>query len=164
MELRTTPPAAARVAAVRGARGGLTLVGYAAVFDSPSEPMPFVETIAPGAFARSLAAPRRDVRMFLNHDQGVVLASRRAGTLRLREDHVGLRVEADLPDSEWGRPVAEALRRGDVHTMSFGFTVPRGGDQWQPDGTRRRLVHVDLLEVSPVTGWAAYPATSASVT
>jgi phage head maturation protease len=35
--------------------------------------------------------------MFVNHDTTQVLASKRAGTLRLSEDSHGLRVEADLP-------------------------------------------------------------------
>jgi hypothetical protein len=36
-------------------------------------------------------------------------------------------------------------------------------DSWNEDLTSRELVEVRLFEVSPVTGWPAYPATSASV-
>ena len=32
----------------------LSFTGYAAVFDSPSQPLPFVETIAQGAFSRKI--------------------------------------------------------------------------------------------------------------
>jgi hypothetical protein len=46
--------------------------------------------------------------------------------------------------------------------MSFGFSVPRGGDSWSEDGSRRTLNQVRLHEASIVT-FPAYEATSASV-
>ena len=143
---------------------GLNFRGYAAVFDSPSEDLGgFTESIAPGAFATSLRRKKGDIRLFLNHDWNIVLGSKGAGTLRLKEDGHGLFADADLPDNEWGRPVRDAVRRGDISSMSFGFTVPKGGDEWTSDRKERRLNDVYLLEVSPVTAWPAYPATSASV-
>ena len=39
---------------IREESDGMVFEGYAAVFDSPSEPLPFIERIAPGAFIRSL--------------------------------------------------------------------------------------------------------------
>lgn len=144
----------------RAAPVGRLFSGYAARFDSPSEPLPFVETIARGAFARSLASGR-DIKAFTNHDDGRLLGTTASGTLRLREDDRGLAVELDLPDTSDGRDVAELTRRGDLYGMSFGFKVQR--DRWSPDGTRRELLDVDLYEVSPVTGWPAYAATSAKV-
>jgi len=47
--------------------------------------------------------------------------------------------------------------------MSFGFTVPRGGDSWSDDRSSRELREVILHEVSVVTGFPAYPETDASV-
>jgi len=55
------------------------------------------------------------------------------------------------------------MRRGVVDSMSFGFTVPRGGDSWSDDGSRRELREITLHEVSVVTGFPAYEATSAAV-
>jgi len=52
------------------------------------------------------------------------------------------------------------MQRGDVHSMSFGFSVPTGGDSWSDDGQSRELREVILHEVSVVTGFPAYPATS----
>jgi uncharacterized protein len=141
---------------------GMTFVGYAAVFNSASEPLPFTERIAPGAFQRSLRS-RNEIKMFVNHDTSRVLASKRAGTMRLVEDAHGLRVEADLPDTSDGRDMATLLRRGDVDSMSFGFSVPRGGDAWSDDGQERELREVRLHEVSIVTGFPAYQATTATV-
>lgn len=140
--------------------GGMTFYGYAAVFDSPSEPLPFTEIIKPGAFAKTLRS-RNEIKLLMNHDTGRVLASRRAGTLRLSEDATGLRVEADLPDTTEGRDLAYLLKRGDITTMSFGFTVPAGGDYWS-DENNRELRDIRLHEVS-VAPFAAYAATAASV-
>jgi hypothetical protein len=55
------------------------------------------------------------------------------------------------------------MQRGDVDSMSFGFSVPRGGDKYSDDGSTRELKEVRLYEVSVVTGFPAYEATTASV-
>jgi HK97 family phage prohead protease len=132
--------------------------GYAAVFNSPSEPLPFIETIAPGAFRRSLKSDSEKL-MLLNHNTDKVLASSKSGTLSLREDERGLYVEAELPETTYGRDLSILMQRGDVHSMSFGFSVPRGGDSWSEDGTSRELREVILHEVS-VVAFPAYPATT----
>lgn len=139
--------------------GGMTFTGYAAVFNAPSEPLPFIERIAPGAFKRSLDS-RNDVKLLWNHDTGIVLGSRRAGTLRLEEDNYGLRVSADLPDTQAGRDAAYLIKRGDVDSMSFGFSVPKGGDEWVSDN-ERVLRSVRLIETS-VVSFPAYSQTAGS--
>jgi HK97 family phage prohead protease len=143
--------------------GGMTFRGYAAVFNSDSQPLPFIEQISPGAFNRTLANRRNNVKMFVNHDDTMVLATTRAATLRLSEDSRGLIAEADLPDTTYGRDLSVLMQRGDVDSMSFGFSVPSGGDQWSNDGGRRTLNEVRLHEVSIVTGFPAYEATTATV-
>lgn len=55
------------------------------------------------------------------------------------------------------------MTAGVVSTMSFGFTVPRGGDKWSGDGAERMLTGINLHEVSVVTGFPAYPQTEAAV-
>jgi phage prohead protease, HK97 family len=144
---------------VREEGDGMTFTGYAAVFDSPSEPLPFIETIQRGAFRKSLRA-RNDIKFLWNHDAGEILGSTRAKTLRLYEDERGLRVEGNLPNTSRGRDVAELLRRGDIDSMSFGFSVIR--DDWSGDGSQRTLKDVRLHEVSLVA-WPAYTATSGTV-
>ena len=143
---------------VREVGEGMRFSGYAAVFNSPSEPLPFTEQIAPGAFRKSLRA-RNDIKFLWNHDTGEILGSTRAGTLTLKEDNYGLRVEGMLPNTSRGRDVAELLRRGDVDAMSFGFSVPQGGDSWSADGTQRTLNSVRLHEISLVA-FPAYAATA----
>jgi len=142
--------------------GGVQFSGYAAVFNSDSEPLPFIERILPSAFDKTLKS-RNNIKMYLNHDSTLVLGSTRAKTLRLSTDTKGLYTEADLPDTSYARDLAEVMRRGDVDSMSFGFSVPRNGDSWSQDGMQRSLKEVRLHEVSVVTGFPAYSATSASV-
>ena len=141
---------------------GMSFTGYAAVFNSDSEPLPFIERIAPGAFKKSLKG-RNTIKMYMNHDSSMLLASTRSKTLRLEEDSKGLLVNADLPDTTVGRDLSVLMKRGDVDSMSFGFSVPSGGDKWSDDGMTRELRQVRLHEVSVVTGFPAYTATSASV-
>jgi HK97 family phage prohead protease len=145
---------------IREVGDGMTFVGYAAKFNSRSENLGgFVETINPGAFKRSLRS-RNDVKLLVNHDSGRVLASTRSGTLRLEEDSIGLKVEADLPNTSDGRDMAELLRRGDLSSMSFGFTVMR--DTWNQEGSERSLESVRLFETS-IVAFPAYQATEANV-
>lgn len=141
---------------------GMTFEGYAAVFNSDSEPLPFTERVAPGAFRRTLRE-RSDIKLLWNHDVGEILGSTRSGSLKLWEDGKGLRVQAQLPDTQRGRDTAELLRSGMVDSMSFGFTVPEGGAEWSEDGRVRTLKSVRLFEVS-IVAFPAYSATAGTAT
>jgi uncharacterized protein len=143
---------------IRETQEGMRFSGYAAVFNSPSEPLPFREKIAPGAFRRSLDS-RNDIKLLWNHDTSEILASSRAKTLVLRETERGLYTEALLPNTSRGRDTAELIRRGDVDSMSFGFSVPAGGDEWSSDGSERTLKSVRLHEVS-IVAFPAYSGTA----
>ena len=142
---------------IRQEGDGMTLRGYAAVFNSPSQPLPFIETIEPGAFRDSLNS-RNEIKLLWNHDTSIVLGSTRAGTLRLSEDERGLYVDADLPDTQAGRDAAVSIQRGDVTGFSFGFRVPVGGDVWA-NASERVLKRVNLHEVSVGVAFPAYLAT-----
>jgi len=141
---------------IRETQDGMTFEGYAAVFNAPSEPLPFTEKIERGAFSRSLKS-RNDVKLLWNHDSGQVLASTRAKTLTLTEDERGLKVTASLPNTTLGRDTAELLKRGDVDSMSFGFSVIK--DTWNAEGNQRTLNAVRLHEVS-IVAFPAYTATA----
>ncbi len=145
---------------VRETEQGMTFSGYAAVFNSDSQPLPFIERIAPGAFRGSLRN-RNDIKLLWNHDTGQVLGSTRAGTLKLTENERGLYVEATLPNTSLGRDTRELIARGDVDSMSFGFTVARNGDEWSSDGSVRTLKRINLHEVS-IVAFPAYTATAGS--
>jgi HK97 family phage prohead protease len=142
---------------IRETADGMSFTGYAAVFNSDSEPLPFIERIAPGAFKRSLQS-RNEVKLLWNHDAGEPLASVRGGTLRLTEDEIGLRVEATLANTTRGRDVAELIRSKTIDSMSFGFSVIK--DSWQ--GDVRTLEAVRLFETS-VVAFPAYSSTAGTI-
>jgi HK97 family phage prohead protease len=136
---------------------GRRLEGYAATFNSEARIADFTETILPGAFADSLDGDR-DILALVDHDSTKLLARTKTGSLELREDDHGLAFGLSLPDTQAGRDVLELAKRGDLGGMSFGFTVPKGGERWQ--GRRRELVDIDLREISVVSAWPAYDGTS----
>jgi HK97 family phage prohead protease len=137
--------------------GVMRLSGYAAVFNDASVPLPFSERIAPGAFRKTLSETP-DVRLLINHE-GLPLARTKNGTLTLSEDEVGLRFDADLPDTTEARDLWTLIQRGDVDQMSFAFRVIR--QKWSADRTERTLTEVSLADgdVSVVT-YPAYPTTT----
>lgn len=137
--------------------GTMTLRGYAAVFNDASVPLPFIETIAPGAFRKTLSETP-DVRLLINHE-GLPLARTKNGTLTLTEDDRGLYMDAQIADTNEGRDLYKLVERGDVDQMSFAFRVIR--QKWSEDRTTRTLTEVSLADgdVSVVT-YPAYPTTT----
>jgi HK97 family phage prohead protease len=137
--------------------GTMTLRGYAAVFNEASVPLPFIETIAPGAFRKTLSETP-DVRLLINHE-GLPLARTKNGTLTLTEDDRGLYMDAIIADTTEGRDLYKLVERGDVDQMSFAFRVIR--QKYNDDRSQRTLTEVSLQDgdVSIVT-YPAYPTTS----
>jgi HK97 family phage prohead protease len=144
---------------MRAEGDGRSFTGYAALFNTPSLPLPFTEYIRPGAFKRSLQSRNR-MMLLWNHDTSNPLASTRNGSLQMVEDERGLKVTATLPDTTLGRDISELVRTGVVDSMSFGFSVKR--DTWTQDGQTRYLEDVTLYEVSLVST-PAYEATAGTV-
>jgi len=144
---------------VRASEDGTKLIGYAAVFDSPSEPLPFTEFVRRGAFTKTLN-DGADVRLLIDHE-GVPLARTKSGTLVLTEDDRGLLVESDLdPMNPDAARLISALRRGDISQMSFAFRTVK--DNWSDDRQTRELREVQLFDVSVVT-FPAYESTVAEL-
>jgi HK97 family phage prohead protease len=110
------------------------LRGLAARFGVRSEDLGgFREVLAKGCFSRSLASGR-EVLMLANHDSGRPLGRRSNGTLSLSETDDGLAFTCEVNmNTSFGRDAYEACLRGDWKEMSFGFTVPDGGDDWDDD-------------------------------
>lgn len=144
--------------------GGPRIHGYAAVFNSPSEDLGgFREIIVPGAFTRALGGG--NVPLLIEHD-GLPLADTRTGSLSLTQDGHGLAIEARLdPTDPDVQRVLPKLRLGTLRSMSFGFSIPRGGDKWAKNGTKvvRSITDIKrLYDVSVVTT-PAYPETSVAL-
>lgn len=153
LEFRTAEPDSGSVG---------SYAGWAIRYDSPSLPLPFIEQFKPGAFTRSLKS-RNDVRMYVNHNETMLIGSTRAKTLRIQDRPEGLWIEGDLPDTTVGRDLRVLMERGDVYQQSIGFAVPRGGDDWSADYSKRSVREAKLFDSSIVTGVAAHPSATAGV-
>ena len=149
---------------VRETEEGRSLEGYFAVFGQTYKVWDgWEETIAPGAFARTLAGGG-DVKALWNHDSNIVLGSTANSTLSLAEDEIGLygKVLINENDQDAVNAYARVLR-GDVDGCSFGFDIKDMEEWWDEMGVyHTRITEVDpLYEVSPCT-FPAYEATSIS--
>ena len=140
--------------------------GYASVFNSRSKDLGgFTEIIDPAAFNGVIE--RSDVLALLNHDQdrGVLARSRKGvGSLTLTVDERGLHYSFDAPNTALGNELVEGLKRGDISTSSFAFTV--AGERWDKDEDGRyvrTITQIDkLYDVSPVYN-EAYEDTSVAL-
>lgn len=120
-------------------RDGLTLEGYAAVFDKETEirsPFEgnFIERISRGAFRKTL----RENKPVMQFDHGM---DSRTGTVpigvydELREDDKGLYVKGHIFDNELVKPIADAVRAKAVTGMSVRMRVTR--DEWTDNKGKR---------------------------
>ena len=143
----------------RDENGELHISGYFAVFNSNYDIGPGMsESIAPGAFLESL---NDDVRALTNHDSTLVLGRTTAGTLRLREDEIGLwgDIVINAKDTD-ALNTRERVLRGDVNQCSFGFEILDENTEIREDGSVHWTIRkVKLYEVSVCT-FPAYEATN----
>lgn len=143
---------------------GHVITGHAAVFNSLSEELwPGVrEKIMAGAFSAVL---KDDVRLLFNHDANQVLGRTKSGTLTLSQDAVGLRIKADVPDTQAARDLGVLMGRRDVDGMSFSFEVDAAdvrNEKVDEQNSIDTILKVKRLwDVSVVT-YPAYPAAAAS--
>lgn len=139
--------------------GNPTIEGYFAVFNSIYEIAPgMTESLAPGAFSRSLAG---DIRALTNHDTTLVLGRTRAHTLELREDEHGLWGKITVnPNDRGAMDLYERVKRGDVDQCSFGFEIVNQETDFRDDGSIHWTIKdVNLFEVSACT-FPAYQETN----
>lgn len=143
---------------VRAAITGNTLTGHAAVFNQETRVGDFYEHVMPSFFDRPLRE-KQDTVLQAEH-AGLPLARTTSGTLKLSKDSTGLPFEADLPDTTLGRDVRALVERGDLASMSFGFSVAE--DTWsvRKDGAQSRaLVECERLYDISVVTFPAYEGT-----
>ena len=131
-----------------------TVEGYALVFDKESRDLGgFIEIIDPSSLDGVIE--KSDIL-------GVLARSKfGVGSLSLLVDETGLKYRFEAPDTALGNELLEGLKRGDITTSSFAFTID--SDKWEKraDGKylRRITKFKELFDVSPVYK-EAYPDTS----
>jgi len=121
----------------------------------------FREIIKPEAVDRTLREGL-DVRALIDHDTGKVIGRTTAGTLSMRKDKRGLRIEIDPPNTSYARDLLESVSRGDISGMSFGFRVLT--DDWRmEDGEPVRDVYDMTISEVSVVSFPAYEQTDVNV-
>lgn len=106
--------------------------GYAVIYEQPQTYQfgdeTYTETIKRGALD---GADMRRTVMRYNHDDSVfALARTKNGSLQMMSDDYGLKIRAELIDTQSNRDVYKMIRSGLIDEMSFAFTVAKGGDTW----------------------------------
>lgn len=130
---------------------GLHISGYVNVPGRFSRPVMtargrVIETIDQGAF-RAAIERAEDIHMLRDHDSDYVLADANAGTLRVKEDAVGLRAEAVIVDQK----TIDDAKAGKIRGWSFNMRNIRDDIETRAEGLPLRTVHAfDMDEISLV--------------
>lgn len=121
-----------------------TFEGYGSVFGEIDRGG---DVMVPGAFTKSLAKrPVERVKMLWQHRTDKIIGK----WLEMREDAKGLYVKGKLfLNVQGGREAYEMMKEGALDGLSIGYRTIT--DEYDRDSGVRRLMEVELLEVSTVT-------------
>jgi len=142
--------------------GKMTLEGYAIVFNQETligdEDYGFVEEIDRHALENTLM---KDVPMKYNHmDSFLIIARTKNKSLTLSVDNNGLKVHAELLDTQSNQDIYKMVRSGLLDKMSFAFTVEE--QSWNKEGKipKRTITKIGRLYDVSVVDTPAYDSTS----
>jgi len=140
----------------------MILEGYALVFNNETligdEEYGFLEEIDSRALSET---KMKDVPMKYNHmDSFLILARTRNQSLQLSVDSQGLKVRAELLDTNTNQDIYKMVRSGLLDKMSFAFTVDE--QLWNREGRipKRTITKIERLYDVSVVDTPAYDATS----
>lgn len=132
------------------------IVGYGSVFDVVDS---YRDIVLRGAFLDSIQkmqATGRKLKMLWQHRSDTPIGVWE----EMAEDDRGLLLKGRLALSTYkGREVRELLKMGAVDGLSIGFSVPKGGEEYDQSRNVNLLKQVDLWETSIVT----FPANEAAM-
>ena len=141
--------------------------GYAAVFnqraliwESEWSGWKYMEVIDRNAFN---GADMSDTVFKYNHgDVAMILARASNNTLTMNTDDKGLRISADIIDTNNGTDVYKLIKRGDLNKMSFAFTVKSERTEVDKENKiyTRTITAFDKIYDVSVVDFPAYDGTS----
>ena len=140
----------------------MIIEGYAIVFNQETligdREHGFTEVID----KRSLdGADLEDVPLKYNHtDNRLILARTRNGSLTFQIDDHGLKIRAELIDTQSNRDVYKSVAAGLLDKMSFAFTVKSQSWDRSGDVPKRTITQIDRLYDVSVVDLPAYEGTS----
>ena len=142
----------------------MLIEGYAITFDKPATHdyggRKFTETIKKGALDKT---DMKDVPLRYNHnDTWLIMARTRNKSLKLIVDDIGLKIEAELLDTQSNRDAYKAIKAKLIDKMSFAFRVADGGDSWTfgEKETVREVTNIAKLWDVSVVDTPFYDSTS----
>lgn len=114
---------------------------------------PFIERIMPNVFSEAIRK-NPNIKFLAEHDKERLLASTKAGSLKLEETPEGLVMEARIAPTKYGEDVHTLIKTGEMSEMSLGMYVLK--DQWEKVGNvaQRTITDLFLTEVSVVADGA----------
>jgi HK97 family phage major capsid protein/HK97 family phage prohead protease len=133
----------------------LIVEGTAIVFNKPAQINGYTERIAPNALA---GVSLDDIALLINHDGAGIPLARSPKTLTLTITDKGLDMRAQLPDTEQGRAVYGAVKRGDLSQMSFAFDI--GAQDVDAQARTATITVINAIYELSIVTRAAYPQTS----
>lgn len=111
---------------VRALQDSRRIEGKAISFETESNDLGFVEILHRGCITDDTIS-RSDIVFNYNHDRNQILARCKQGngtlSIEVRED--GVYFGFDVPETRFGDEVLEQVRRGDLCSCSFAFTMPK---------------------------------------
>lgn len=144
-----------------GKEGSFYIEGRPIVYDEPTTIKEsfgeYKEIIKRGALDQ---ADLTDSRLLYNHDLNRIPLARTPRTMAFNVDQAGLHMRAELPNTEEGRSIYTAIKRGDLSGMSFAFTVPEGGSEYDPKTNTRTITKIKKIYEVSIVPFPAYPTTS----
>jgi len=142
----------------------MIIEGYAITFEQPATHQygkrKFTEIIKRGALNK---ADMKDVPLRYNHNDNVMIMARtRNKSLQLIKDDKGLKIQAELLDTQSNRDLYKAIQEGLIDKMSFAFTVADEGDTWAfgEEETKREVTDIAKLWDVSVVDTPFYDSTS----
>jgi phage prohead protease, HK97 family len=150
--------------AVENDEGKMLIEGYAITYDQPATheygKYKFTETIKHGALDYT---DMKDVPLRYNHnDSWIIIARTRNNSLQLIKDDIGLKIRAELIDTQSNKDIYKSIQAELIDKMSFSFTVADQGDTWQygESETFREVTNINRLYDVSVVDTPFYDTTS----
>jgi HK97 family phage prohead protease len=131
---------------------GLHISGYVNVPGRQSRPVltprgRVIEIIEQRAFARAIERAGGNIKMLLDHDRGRILADTEHGTLKVKEDEVGLRAESIVTDKD----VIDGAKAGRLRGWSFNMKNVKDELEERAEGLPiRKVKDFDMDEITLV--------------
>lgn len=136
--------------------GKMIIEGYPITFDKPATHWGYTEVIDKHALDNT---DMSDVPLKYNHeDSHLILARTRNGSLQLTIDSIGLKMRAELIDTQTNIDIYKSIKSGLLDKMSFAFTTKESS--YNEDSEIRTILAIDKLFDVSVVDVPFYDSTS----